>query len=126
MLAFLGWNPGTSKELYHMEELIHDFSLERLEKAGRNLILKTKWYNQQHLRSKSNEILVKEIKDTINYNACDSYLEGVIELMKERATFTNELLEKYFFESPDDYDEKTFRKKWKENSSSIIEKLLKR
>ena len=35
--------------------------------------------------------------------------------MKERATFANELLsEKYFFESPDDYDEKTFRKKWKE------------
>ena len=45
--------------------------------------------------------------------------------MKERATFKNELLsEKYFFESPENYDEKTFRKKWKENSSSIVEKLF--
>ena len=74
------------------------FHLIGLEKAGKFDPEKTKWYNQQHLRSKSNEILVKEIKDTINYNVCDSYLEGVIELMKERATLVD-TSEKYFFES---------------------------
>ena len=100
MLAFLGWNPGTSKELYHMEELMQDFSLERVGKSGAKFDPeKTKWYNQQHLRLKPNETLVNEIKRTIDYNVSDSYLEGVIELMKERATFANELLsEKYFFE----------------------------
>ena len=34
MLAFLGWNPGNSKELYTIEELIKDFSLERVGKSG--------------------------------------------------------------------------------------------
>ena len=128
MLAFLGWNPGTSKELYHMEELIQDFSLERVGKSGAKFDPeKTKWYNQQHLRLKSKETLVNEIKGTIDYNVSDIYLEGVIELMKERATFANELLsEKYFFESPAEYDEKTFRKKWKENSSSIMDRLFER
>ena len=128
MLAFLGWNPGTSKELYHIEELIQDFSLERVGKSGAKFDPeKTKWYNQQHLRLKSKETLVNEIKSTIDYNVSDSYLEGVIELMKERATFANELLsEKYFFESPTEHDEKTFRKKWKENSSSIMDRLFER
>ncbi|MEC7084261.1 MAG: glutamate--tRNA ligase, partial [Bacteroidota bacterium] len=83
MLAFLGWNPGTSKELYHMEELIQDFSLERVGKSGAKFDPeKTKWYNQQQLRLKSKETLVNEIKSTIDYNVSDSYLEGVIELMK--------------------------------------------
>ena len=34
MLAFLGWNPGTSKEMYSLQELIQDFSLERVGKSG--------------------------------------------------------------------------------------------
>ena len=106
--------------------MIHDFSLERVGKSGAKFDPeKTKWYNQQHLRLKPNETLVNEVKSLINYNVDDSYLEGVIELMKERATFANELLsENYFFESPADYDEKTFRKKWKENTSKIMNSLF--
>lgn len=34
MLAFLGWNPGTEQELFTLEQLIADFSLERVNKAG--------------------------------------------------------------------------------------------
>src|SRR5690349_9453339 len=33
-LAFLGWNPGTTQELFSMEELIKAFSIERISKAG--------------------------------------------------------------------------------------------
>ncbi|HNV29587.1 MAG TPA: glutamate--tRNA ligase, partial [Cyclobacteriaceae bacterium] len=33
-LAFLGWNPGTEKELFSMEELVQAFSIERIGKAG--------------------------------------------------------------------------------------------
>lgn len=32
--AFLGWNPGTDKEIYSIEELIKDFSLEKVQKGG--------------------------------------------------------------------------------------------
>ena len=52
MLAFLGWNPGSSKEVYSMTELINDFTLERVGKSGKFDPEKTKWFNQQHLRKK--------------------------------------------------------------------------
>ena len=126
MLAFLGWNPGTSKEMYSLDELIQDFSLERVGKSGAKFDPeKTKWFNQQHLRIKSNSELAESIMPSLNYNVNTTFLEKVVELMKERATFSNELLsEHYFFESPKEFDEKTFRKKWKENSSEIMQDLF--
>jgi len=33
-LAFLGWNPGTEKEIYSLDELVKDFALENVQKAG--------------------------------------------------------------------------------------------
>ena len=33
-IAFLGWNPGTEREIYSMASLIKEFSLERVRKAG--------------------------------------------------------------------------------------------
>ncbi|OGZ34447.1 MAG: glutamate--tRNA ligase [Candidatus Portnoybacteria bacterium RBG_19FT_COMBO_36_7] len=50
-LAFLGWNPGTEKEIYSIEELLKDFSLEKVHKAGAIFnIEKLNWYNQYHMR----------------------------------------------------------------------------
>jgi glutamyl-tRNA synthetase len=128
MLAFLGWNPGTSKELYSVEELIEDFSLERVGKSGAKFDPeKTKWFNQQHLRLKSNLELAHMMKESSSSNIPIDYLEKVAELMKERASFASELLaDDYFFESPKNYDEKTFRKKWKENSGNLMSELFER
>lgn len=50
-LAFLGWNPGTEKEIYSMEELLKDFSLQKVHKAGAIFnIEKLNWYNQYFMR----------------------------------------------------------------------------
>ena len=128
MLAFLGWNPGTSKELYTIDELIQDFSLERVGKSGAKFDPeKTKWFNQQHLRLKSNTELAKIMMENSSWNAELNFFESVAELMKERASFASELLEdEYFFKSPESFDEKTFRKKWKENSGELMKELFKR
>lgn len=49
-VAFLGWNPGTTQEVFSMEELIESFSLPRIQKAGASVNLeKLKWFNQQHV-----------------------------------------------------------------------------
>ena len=127
MLAFLGWNPGTEKELYSVEELISEFSLERVGKSGAKFDPeKTKWFNQQHLRLKSNNELANMMMESSDWNVAIDYMEKVAELMKERASFTSELLtDEYFFESPKSYDEKTFRKKWKESSGIIMTDLFK-
>ena len=34
MLALLGWNPGTEQEIFSMQELIDNFSLERVSKSA--------------------------------------------------------------------------------------------
>ena len=69
MLAFLGWNPGNSKEVYSKEDLINDFSLLRVGKSGAKFDPeKSKWFNQQHLRLKSNAELTQFVKQDIEFD----------------------------------------------------------
>ncbi len=128
ILAFLGWNPGTTSEFFSLEELINAFSLERVGKSGSKFDLeKAHWYNQHYLRAKSNKELAElfiPILNENNYTADVEYVEKVCGLMKERATFIPDMLEgKYFFERPTEFDETTMKKKWKEESPSIIADL---
>lgn len=129
MLAFLGWNPGTSQELFDMNQLIDAFSLERVGKAGAKFDFdKTNWFNQQYLRMHDGEDLAQQLKPLLeeeNLIADQAYTTQVCNLMKERATFVKDILTegRYFFEAPKDYDEKTIRKKWKEQTPEILNEL---
>ena len=50
-LAFLGWNPGTDKEIYSIKELLKDFSIDKVHKAGAIFnINKLDWFNGHYLR----------------------------------------------------------------------------
>jgi len=129
MLAFLGWNPGTPQELFSLNELCKTFSLERVGRSGAKFDFdKTKWYNQQYLRSKTKtelaEILQVLLKEN-NINADINYVANVCEQLKERATFVKDMWDegKYFFQQPRLYDEKTIRKKWKDNTHVILNEL---
>jgi len=130
MLAMLGWNPGTPQEIFSMDELIEAFSLERVGKAGAKFDPnKTKWFNQQYLRAKSDaelgELIAPLAKEK-GYDVDQNYLAEVSRLMKERASFLPEIVENgsYLFEKPTEYDEKTARKKWKEDTSDVMESLM--
>lgn len=120
MLALLGWNPGTPQEIFSLDELVEAFTLERVGKAGAKFDPdKAKWFNQQYLRSKSDEELAHEIEALAQMKGYDrpkDFLTGVCRLMKERASFIPEIIENgtYFFEAPVVYDEKTVSKKWKD------------
>ncbi|MEK7173767.1 MAG: glutamate--tRNA ligase [Patescibacteria group bacterium] len=49
-LALLGWNPGDMRELFTMQELIKEFSLEKVQKAGAIFNEeKLRWINQQYI-----------------------------------------------------------------------------
>jgi len=129
MLAFLGWNPGTAQEIFSMDELIESFSLKRVGKAGAKFDFdKTKWFNQQYLRSKSGEELAQLIQSKIPKSKTldTAFLAKACELMKERATFIEDIWEssQIFFNPPSQYDEKTSRKKWKENTPDILNKVV--
>ena len=129
MLAFLGWNPGTTQELFTMKELISSFSLDRVGKAGAKFDFdKTKWFNQQYLRNQSADDLARELTPYLKKEGFDTendYVVKVCSLMKERATFVKDILTdgRYFFEAPKSYDEKTVNKKWKEQTPKIIKEL---
>jgi glutamyl-tRNA synthetase len=50
-VALLGWNRGDDEELFSLDELIRDFSLERVNKSGAVFNLeKLKWMNGQYIR----------------------------------------------------------------------------
>ena len=125
MLAFLGWNPGTNEELFSMKELIERFSLERVNKAGARFDPdKTRWFNQQYLRSFTDQELgafLQPLTSEQGYSVDVDYCAQVASVMKERATFVREMLEdgRYFFEAPSAYDEKAM-KKWKEDTPEIV------
>jgi len=128
MLAFLGWNPGTEQELFSLEELVEAFSLERVGKSGAKFDpVKTKWYNEQFLRMKSNEELAVLLKPLLNFEVEDDYLVRVTELLKERAVFVADMTEDdFYFTAPSAFDEKTIKKKWKEGTPAIIEAMIER
>ena len=129
MLAFLGWNPGTEQEIFSLEELVNAFSLERVSKAGAKFDAdKTNWFQQQYLRSKSNEELSKHVAELVDHKYNQEYLAKVCELMKERATFVKDIIIEgdYFFNKPTNYDEKTVRKKWKEDTTAIMQEWTNR
>ena len=50
-LAFIGWNPGGEKEVFTPEELIEQFSIERIHTSGGKFNEeKLKWFNKEHLK----------------------------------------------------------------------------
>ena len=107
--------------------LIKSFSLRRVGKAGAKFDFdKTEWFNQQYLRAKTGEELSDLVAPFAEGKEIDkSYLSAVCELMKERATFPKDIWEEsqFFFSAPQSYDEKTVRKKWKDQTPSIMQEL---
>jgi glutamyl-tRNA synthetase len=132
-IAFLGWNPGDEREIFFMDQLIQEFSLERVGKSGAVFnVDKLNWLNQQHIKLKSNEELAQLIKPHIQKenwkNIEEQYLLKVIGLMKERLTFPQDFIEmsKYFFIDPELFDEAGFKKNWEPESGERLKLLADR
>ncbi len=136
MLALLGWNPGDTREIMPMSELIESFSFERVNKSGAKFDPeKTKWFNQQYLRKRSDAELAESFAPILESKghkaglpageAGKVFLTEFCRLIKEKAHFINEFydLGSYFFVAPNSYDEKVISKKWNENSKALYTKL---
>ncbi len=126
-LALLGWNPGTEQEIFSLGELSKAFELERISKAGAKFdIQKANWLNQHYLRSTPHKELAEYIinKSLEAGFACSSEKAiAIVELLIERSTFIQDLWNngQYFFVSPKEYDAKTIKKKWKEDTVQALE-----
>jgi glutamyl-tRNA synthetase len=129
-VAFLGWNPGDEREVFTLDQLIHDFSLERVGKAGAVFnVEKLNWLNQQHIRLLSDETLAEMFRPMLEAKgiqiADETYFLRVIELLKEKLTFPQDFGEysTYFFEDPKTYEEEGVRKYWEPKTPERLVRL---
>jgi glutamyl-tRNA synthetase len=125
-LAFLGWNPGTTQEIFSMGELIRSFSIERIGKAGAKFdIHKAQWFNQQYLRAKPDEELTAYLFESLkkeNIGCSKEKALKICSIMKERVTFPQDFWEqgKFFFLAPTAFDEAVMSKKWNEEAVKVL------
>lgn len=135
-ISLLGWNPGDEREIFTMDELIKEFSIERIHKAGAIFnIEKLNWINTQHIRRKSDEEIFNMLKPDLEKSGYSDfpkqYVMSAIGLMKERINFIHELLSfsSYFFRDPDTFDPDGIRKRMlppaKEYLSNLADRLEK-
>lgn len=128
-LALLGWNPGNDQEIMSMDELIKLFDLHRCSKAGAKFDFeKCKWFNHQYIQLKDNTELAQQMLVQMRAEGVDAPVEKVakvIGMMKSRVSFVKELWDtcKFFFVAPTEYDEKTRKKRWKEESPAQMTEL---
>jgi len=128
-LVFLGWNPGTEQEIFSLEELIEAFDLNKVNKAGARFDPdKTKWFNHHYMQEQRNTDLAHAFKTSQEeLNDIDlNYVEMVIALIKERASFVSDFwdLSHFFFTAPTSYDEKASKKAIKEGTKELMEELV--
>jgi glutamyl-tRNA synthetase len=125
-LALLGWNPGTTQEMFSLNELVEAFSLERVSKSGAKFDFeKAKWFNHQYLLKQSDAQLAAAFENDLQSRDIHSNIEfitRVVALVKERANFSSELWShaSFFFEAPKQFEDGILSKKWKPESEGVF------
>ncbi|GHS97492.1 glutamate--tRNA ligase [Bacteroidia bacterium] len=147
-LALLGWNPGDDREILSLEDMIALFSLEKCSKSGAKFDYKKgEWFNHQYIQLKSNEeiaglwldschcgldpqshehTVMQEIAGQArNDKVLMDTIIKIVGLVKDRVTYVKDLWEQssFFFVAPETYDEKTVKKRWKEDSAAQLTEL---
>ena len=130
LLAVLGWNDGTDKEIFTLEELKANFSVERISKAGAKFDFeKAKWFNHEWIKASSVERLALSVKSELGKSgievADDEKLATVIELVKDRCTLLPDFVAQtsYFFASPAEYDSAAVKPKWNADKAAFFEEF---
>lgn len=120
-LAFCGWNPGTDQEVMTMEEIINQFDIMKVQKAGA-IFNKEKllWFNKEHLKRLPITDLQAKFKEIISkkYSISSELLNKLTPIILERINTYGELenyLETgefdYFFKAPEPIKEMVIWKK---------------
>ena len=129
-LAFLGWNPGTEREMYSIDELAELFDITKCSKAGARFdYQKGIWFNHEYILAKRASEIAEIFAPIVAENGVNETMDRitkVVEMMKDRVNFVSELwpLCKFFFVAPTEYDEKTRKKRWKEDSAQQLGELM--
>ena len=124
-VAFLGWNPGDDREIFTLEELIKEFDMAKVGKAGAVFNLeKLDWFNKEYIKKLSLSELTNRALPFFNVDkTVGEQLGRAISLERERVTTLSELpaAVKFVFELSD-YAPALLV--WKKSDASTAKKVL--
>jgi len=131
-IALLGWNPGEGDErqVFDLQELINEFSLERVNKAAAIFDLKKlNWLNKEHIVRRPNASLAAQMRPELEKKGItdvdEGYLERVVGMLKDRLYFASDLLRigLYFFTDPESYESEAVKKRWTADSAAHLQEF---
>ncbi len=85
-LALLGWNPGTSQEIFTFDELLRAFSFDRVQHAGARFDWeKLNWINGEYIRRLDDEELTRRLRPFLP-NLDEATIRRAVPALKTRLT----------------------------------------
>jgi len=126
MLALLGWNDGSEKEIFSKEELIGAFSMDRVHKGGAKFNFeKAKWFNHEWIKRTPDEVIAGKLKSIAPAAYPDDKLSRIVSLIKDRCTLLSDLWPNayFFFQTPVDVDIDSIRPKWNSEKRNFFNEI---
>jgi glutamyl-tRNA synthetase len=85
-LALLGWNPGTSQEIFTFDELVREFSFDRVQHAGARFDWeKLNWINGEYIRRLDDEELARRLQPFLPH-LDEATIKRAVPALKTRMT----------------------------------------
>jgi glutamyl-tRNA synthetase len=118
-LALLGWNPGTEKEIFSLDELAEAFSLDRIIKSGARFDFdKATWFNSQYIQAHDDaqlaDIVGPLLRKAGRSDFDRDFLVAYCALLKSRVRYLPDFVTEgeFLFQPPAVYEMTTVDKKW--------------
>jgi glutamyl-tRNA synthetase len=131
LLALLGWNDGTEKEIFTKDELVNAFSIERVHSGGAKFDYeKAKWFNHEWIKRMSVSDFRKHIAiylpEMVSDEIVESKLTQIIEQVKDRCTLLSDFPQQtyFFFKAPETWDLDAVRPKWNDEKKKYFDSLM--
>ncbi|MBI4948160.1 glutamate--tRNA ligase [Candidatus Berkelbacteria bacterium] len=131
-VALLGWNPGTEQEIFSIEELINEFTVERVGKSPSIFdIEKLQWMNGAYIRELPIAELAKRVEPFISDDSIKeaiekdvNYFHQALTLVKDRMRLLSEVedqIKMFYFKPKFDKVLLTANKSTAENAKKSLE-----
>ena len=130
MLAMLGWNDGTEKEIFSLDELAERFSIERVHSSGAKFDFeKAKWFNHEWIKKLDVGSWKQDVKKIFEEKGIvitdEIKFEKVLAVIKDRCTLLTDFWEQghFFFVRPAVIDTASLLPKWNERKNLFFNEL---
>ena len=106
-----------------LDDLVKKFDLAKCSKAGARFDYKKMiWFNHEYILQKPDAEIAEIFMPVVKAHGVEvapEVLTQIVSLMKGRVNFVHELWDacSFYFVAPTEYDEKTAKKRWKEDSA---------